>query len=449
MDKIGRYPVIRELGSGATATVFLCEDPAAERQVAVKLVRFDKNKSAMSKRLRKLFMVEKAMGARLQHENIVQVYDASVSATEAYLVMELIEGNSLEDYCAIDNLLPMDQAIGIIFKCCLALDHAYKQGIVHRDIKPANIMLDANNEPKIADFGLAVFLNKDLSKDSTFIMGAGSPAYMSPEQIKGYQLDQKTDLYSLGVVLFQLLTGRLPFRANNAITLMYKIINMDPPNITDLNPGLPEGLNRYIKKALEKDLYMRYKSGADFATDLSSVRYQILVDRQPEQDSENFKRLRKLEFFTSFDNIELWELLRVCIWKHHNIGTILMAEGDDDKSFGVIIEGEVEVSMRGKAIKRLKESEPVGELGHMHSRSAKRSATVTVTEPTLFLHVNASALALASEELHARMQQAIIDRVVERFHDTNIQLAARGKPAVKGDKQAEPLSPDALALADD
>ena len=168
---------------------------------------------------------KRQVSKRLDHPNIVRVFDAVVEDDFAYLAMEYIQGFNLEEHCRIDKLLPMHRVIGIIFKCCMALDSAYRQGIIHRDIKPANIMIAANDEPKIADFGLALNMNKDMDRDSTFIMGVGSPAYMSPEQIKGYPLNQKTDLYSLGVVMFQLLTGRLPFRASNQATLIYRIIN--------------------------------------------------------------------------------------------------------------------------------------------------------------------------------------------------------------------------------
>jgi serine/threonine protein kinase len=164
--------------------------------------------------------------------------------------MEYVKGFSLEDHTRIDKLLPMHRVIGIIFKCCMALDAAYRQGIIHRDIKPANIMVAADDEAKIADFGLALNMNKDLDRDLTFIMGVGSPAYMSPEQIKGYPLNQKTDLYSLGVLLFQLLTGRLPFRANNQATLIYRIINTEAPSVTSLRPDLPEGLNAIDRKSV-------------------------------------------------------------------------------------------------------------------------------------------------------------------------------------------------------
>lgn len=432
MENIGKYKVIRELGSGATSTVYLCEDPVAGRQVAVKLVDFSHDSKAMGRRLRKLFMVEKMTAQRLNHPNIVKVYDAVVEDERAYLAMEYVQGRSLEDFCSVEKLLPMHRAVGIIFKCCLALDHAYKQGILHRDIKPANIMVDDKDEPKITDFGLAVYLNKDLNTDSTFITGAGSPAYMSPEQVKGYPLDQKTDLYSMGVVLFQLLTGRLPFRANNPATLMYKIVNMEAPVVSGLNPNLPIVLDPIIRKALEKDLYNRYASGADFAKDLSTVRYKILVDDEPEQDDTRFSLLRRLEFFTEFENIELWEILRVSVWRELKPNVVLMREGENDKSFGILVAGQVEVSVKGKVLAQVGPGQVLGEMAYLHPTDHTRNATVTTLAPCTFLHVNGAALALASEELRERVQQVMVGHLVDRMREANGKLMEHGERATQG-----------------
>ena len=429
METIGKYRVIRELGKGATATVYLCDDPDADRQVAVKVIQFGKDCAAMSRRLRKLFQNEGMVSRRLNHPNIVQVYDAVVEADYAYLAMEFVDGFSLEDHCRIDRLLPMHRVVGIIFKCAMALDAAFRQGIIHRDIKPANILIAANDEPKIADFGLALNLNKDLDRDSTFIMGVGSPAYMSPEQIKGYPLNQKTDLYSLGVLLFQLLTGRLPFRANNQATLVYKIINTDAPSVTALNPNLPEGLNAVVKKALEKDLYSRYRNGAEMAKDLSSVRFQILEEDETVNDQSHFECLRRLPFFTEFENVELWEVLRVAVWREVAANVALIREGEHNRLFGIIIEGNVEVSQGGKSICRLGPGEPVGEVAFLHPSSDLRHGSVVTLEPTRFLEINASALLLASEELLERMRNSLLVRLIERFRNVNKLVAAQGARA--------------------
>ncbi len=432
LEKVGKYEVIRVLGKGATAVVYLGRDPDSDREVAIKLIKFGDDNAAMSRRLRKLFQTEDSVGRRLKHPNIVELYDAVVEDDHAYIVMEFIEGTSLEQYCVINRLLPMHRAIGIIFKCCLALDYAFRQGVVHRDIKPANIMIDKEDNPKITDFGLALNLSKDMKRDSTFIMGVGSPAYMSPEQIKNYPLNQKTDLYSLGVLLFQLLTGRLPFRANNQGALVYKIVNMETPSVCALNPNLPAGLDPILKKALEKDLYNRYRNGAEFAKDLSTVRYQMLDEDETQNDTSHFERLRKLEFFTEFEDIELWEVLRISVWREVSTKVVLIREGDNNRVFGVIVDGFVEVSVEGKSLCRLGSGEIVGEMAYLHPSDSTRSATVVTLEPTLFLEINSAALDLSSDEVVERFRKTLIAKVIARLRDADKALAKLSQPAVKG-----------------
>ncbi|MGL5631051.1 MAG: protein kinase domain-containing protein [Azovibrio sp.] len=436
MENIGKYRVIRELGKGTTAVVYLCQGPEKDAPlVAVKLVRFDRDNAAMSKRLRKLFQTEGVIANRLDHPHIVRIHEAVVEHDYAYIAMEYVEGTSLEDFCRIDRLLPLHRVIGIIFKCALALDHAYRQGIIHRDIKPANILLDKDDNPKLADFGLAININKDMDRDSTFVMGVGSPAYMSPEQIKGYPLNQKTDLYSLGVVLFQMLTGRLPFRAKNQATLVYKIINTDTPVISELNPSLPEKMDQIIKKLLEKDLYNRYRNGTELAKDLSSVRYQIVGDDDPVvEDNRHFEMLRRMGFFVEFENIELWELIRSSIWRQIGEGVTLFREGETDTRFGILIRGGMEVSLGGKKLCHLGDGEVVGEMAHLYGNEKKRHATIVTTEPCLFLEINGAALALSSEELQERMQTTLVRKVIERLREANRLLAVHGAEATKGGK---------------
>ena len=431
-EKIGKYEIIRPLGKGATAVVYLARDPDTGREVAVKLIRFVGDNEAMSRRLRKLFQTEDSTGRRLDHPNIVRVFDAHIEDDHAYLVMEYVEGVSLEQFCAISRLLPMHRVIGLIFKCCLALDHAFRQGVVHRDIKPANIMVTGDDEPKITDFGLALNLHKNMDRDSTFVMGVGSPAYMSPEQIKNYPLNQKTDLYSLGVVLFQLLTGRLPFRATNQGALVYKIVNADTPSVCALNPNLPTGLDPIIRKALEKDLYNRYRNGAEFAKDLSTVRYQMFDENAVVNDTEHFNRLRTIEFFAEFEDIELWEVLRISVWRDVAAKVTLIREEDNNRMFGVIVNGFVEVSVDGRALCRLGSGEVVGEMAYLHPSDSKRHATVTTLEPTLFLEINSAALDLSSDEVLARFQKTLMAKVLARVREANKALAKLGMPAVQG-----------------
>jgi predicted Ser/Thr protein kinase len=449
METIGKYRVVRELGKGATSTVYLCVSPDSDTPVALKVVRFGNDSAAMSRRLRKLFQNEGMVARRLNHPNIARVYDGVVEDDFAYLAMEYIQGFPLEAHTRIDRLLPLHRVIGIIFKCCMALDSAYRQGIIHRDIKPANILVAKGDEPKIVDFGLALNLNKNTDQDSTFIMGLGSPSYMSPEQIKGYQLDQKTDLYSLGVVLFQLLTGRLPFRAKNQATLIYRIINADTPDVTSLNPNLPKGLDAIVRRALEKDLYSRYRNGAEFAKDLAAVRYKILDDHEVVQDTRHFEILRKLDFFTEFENIELWEVLRISVWRPLAPGVAIIREGEVNRLFGIVVDGQVEVSIAGSTLCRLGAGSVAGEVAYLHPAKDERSASVVTLEQTLFLEINAAALALASEELQERMRTALLAQLIDRMRIANRIAAAHGAPAVDSQKalrQATAGAPPAAGL---
>lgn len=442
-EMIGKYEVIRTLGKGATATVYLCRDPAAKREVALKLIQLGSDNEAMSRRLMKLFQAESSIGRRLEHPNIVRVYDAVVEPERAYIVMEYVEGTPLDQFVSISKLLPLHRVIGIIFKCAIALDYAYRQGVIHRDIKPANIMVTADDDPKITDFGLSLNLQREAGSDSTFIMGVGSPAYMSPEQIKAYPLNQKTDIYSLGVVLFQLLTGRLPFRANNPATLVYRIINQDTPSICALNPNLPPGLDPIIKKVLEKDLYNRYKNGAEFAKDLAAVRYQMLEDVEAPADTTHFQTLRKLPFFTDFDEIEIWESLRICVWRKLGEKTMLMQEGEENRSFGIIVSGAVEVSMDGRVLCQLGTGDVVGEMAYLHPKDAKRRASVVTLEPTVFLEVNPAALALSSEEVQERFNKVLIERVLDRLADADRRLSQQSECPVSAELPAKPPAADA------
>lgn len=433
IEYIGKYHVIRELGRGATATVYLAEEAGRPEPVAIKLVRFSDgaDEAQWTRRLKKLFATEGAMAKKLDHPNIIRIHDTVFEEEQAYIVMEHVTGRELSNFCSFDKLLPLHRVVGIVFKCCLALDYAFKQGVIHRDIKPANILVDDDDNVKIMDFGLALNTAKQSESDSTFIMGVGSPAYMSPEQIKGYPLNQKTDLYSLGVVLFHLLTGRLPFRAANTAQLVYKIVNADPPMPSQINPNVPVSMDSIIRRALEKDLYSRYRNGAEMAQDLSSVRFQVVDDNWVALDTSRLDILKKLEFFRGFEELELWEVLRISTWREIPAEVLLMREGDEDSGFGIIVEGEVEVSMQDRVICRLGAGEVIGEMAYLSQDLPRRSASIVTLTPIAYLDVNYAALALATEECFQRFQKKLVATAVKRLAAADHSLASHGEQAHK------------------
>lgn len=443
-QQIGKYTIIKEIGRGATAIVYLAQSPDHEKPVALKHVQLKeqgdgKDEAKWNRRLIKLLKAEGAVAERLNHPHIIQVFEAVIKPDETYVVMEYFPGVSLEQYCRFENLLPLHRVIGIVFKCCMALDYAYRQGVVHRDIKPANIMIDPSDSDnvKITDFGLALNLNKKIESDSTFIMGVGSPAYMSPEQIRNYPLNQKTDLYSLGVVLFHLLTGRLPFRASSPAQLIYKIINADPPSILKVNPNLPEMLDKIIRKALEKDLYSRYKNGAEFATDLSAVRYKIVDDKLVPVDTTQFSILRKMRFFAGFEDVEVWEVLRISTWRKIETPTVLFHEDDSEARFGLILEGEVQLTIDNHEVMKLGPGDVFGESAWMDNIDHKQMTTALAPGALSYLEINPSALSLATEEVQTLFQKALSTLVVKRLGETMKELAKHHKTVELDDIKTE------------
>ncbi|MCL2876296.1 MAG: serine/threonine-protein kinase [Betaproteobacteria bacterium] len=416
-ETIGEYRVVRKIGSGATATVYEARHPNFPGPVAVKQVRFGggRDGAKLNRRLLKLLRAEEAVAQRLDHPNIIKIHEVVTEREQAYVVMEYFPGTTLERYCSFEHRLPVHRVTGIIFKCCMALDYAYRQGIVHRDIKPANILVDEKGDVRITDFGLAINVDKDVEADSTFIMGVGSPAYMSPEQVKNYPLNQKTDLYSLGVVMFHLLAGRLPFRASHPAQLVYKIINTDPPLVSRLNPEVSERMDVIIRKAMEKDLYSRYKNGAEFAKDLSAVRYKIVDEGDARLDTAHFSVLRRQAFFTEFGDVELWEVLRISVWRSVPGHVRLIKEGDSEQRFGVLLGGRVELSIAGRRVMELGPGTIFGESAWLDRINHRQTMSVVSLEPLTYLEINPAALILATEEVQEAFRCEVASVVAHRL----------------------------------
>ena len=427
----GPYRAIAVVGKGATAIVYRAIHADTGQVVALKIIKFDQTNVKLSRRLKKLFATEAALSLKVKHPNIVEIFAAEIEENLAWIAMEYIEGVSLRKHCSFDQLLPPHRIVEIMFKCAMGLDFAARRGVIHRDIKPDNIMLGEGDSVKIADFGLALDLKKKSDADSTFIMGVGSPAYMSPEQIKDYPLNGQTDIYSLGAVMYELLTGRQVFRAKNRAALMYKIINMDAEPVSTLNPSVPAALDPIIKRALEKDLYTRYRTGVQMAQDLSSAKFQILDDADSIKLTKRFKILRTCPAFLNFPNEEIWEVMRISFWRTIHEGRALMKEGEEDGNFGAIIQGEVEVSLKGKQLAILKAGEPVGELAFLMPIKAKRPTTVVAMTDVIYLEVSAAAYAIASEECQEHFRALMVETLLQRTNESYEKLIASAPEALK------------------
>ncbi len=264
---LGRYQVEKELGKGAMGVVYLGKDPKIGRVVAIKTMalsqEFDGDELTDA---RERFFREAETAGRLQHPNIVTIYDAGEEHDLAYIAMEFLKGKDLLDFCKQTNLLPIDRVVSIVERVAGALAYAHQNSVVHRDIKPANVMYEHNsNIVKVTDFGIARIT--DSSKTKTGLV-LGTPSFMSPEQIAGKKVDGRSDLYSLGVMLFQMLSGVLPFRGDSMAELMYKIANEDAPDIRIIRPEIPQKLADVVARSLAKRPDGRYQDGEQFAADL-------------------------------------------------------------------------------------------------------------------------------------------------------------------------------------
>jgi serine/threonine-protein kinase len=256
---IGRYQVIKELGRGEMGIVYLGKDPKINRLVAIKTVRFgDAVDESEVKPIKERFFKEAEAAGRLSHPNVVTVYDVGEDHDLSYIAMEFIEGKDLTRYCKRGSLLPVKTVLKIGGIIGQALDYAYAQGVVHRDIKPGNIMLLKNGTIKIADFGIARIMTSSRTRTGIIM---GTPTYMSPEQLAGKRVDGRSDIFSLGVVLYELLTGEKPFKGESITTLMYQIANEPHPSPKNHNPNIPDSCLKILDQALMKEPEKRYQRG--------------------------------------------------------------------------------------------------------------------------------------------------------------------------------------------
>jgi eukaryotic-like serine/threonine-protein kinase len=421
--RIGKYPIIKEIGKGATSKVFLGRDPFADRDVAIKVLFFDDDATEQTRKLlRKGFLAEAALAGRLQHPHIVEIYDAVSEPEYSYIVMEHVQGTTLESYCEVDSLLPLGRVVEIIFKCIRALDYAFQNGVIHRDIKPGNILHSKEGEIKVSDFGAS--FQEQLAHDTTQLTGIGSPAYMSPEQVRLEHLTHQTDIYSLGVVMYKLLTGRLPFNASNQLSLTYEILNVDAPPPSTFRPELPPLLDEICLTAIRKIPTDRYQTWIDFGKDLSKAFGTLRLAGDALSDSEKFSELRSLAFFEDFDDVVLWEALRISSWRAIPGETVIIREGEPGDSFYLIVSGEVDVSLHGKPINSIQRGGVFGELLYFSQRLGQRTTTIRATGELTVVEIKSKALQVASPACQVSFQKAFMRVLINRLTEVNAKLAA-------------------------
>ena len=266
---LGRYEVLKELGKGAMGIVYMGRDPKIGRETAIKTIRFtDEYEEEEAQRLKEQFFREAETAGQLSHPNIVTIYDAGEDHDLSYIAMEFLDGYDLKEHAVKGSLLPIRTVLGLVADVADALGYAHTKGVVHRDIKPANIMYLKTRVAKVTDFGIARAMAS--SKTKTGVV-KGTPFYMSPEQITGKKVDGRSDIYSLGVVLYELLTGVQPFRADDLTSLIYKITSEEPEPVFKHNHKVPKAVGQIIDKAMMKDRDKRYQKAEQMAEHLRIV----------------------------------------------------------------------------------------------------------------------------------------------------------------------------------
>jgi len=423
-NKLGKYEILRQIGRGSMGIVYEGYDPYEDRKVAVKVALADSLRDKeVGPRYRKMFFNEAHTAGRLRHPNIVQIHDAGVDEDNCYIVMELIEGaDTLRSYCKPSNLLPYKRVVEIIFVCAKALDYAHRKGVIHRDIKPTNILLTPEGEVKIGDFSIAHLMTADTA--NTLPTGfVGSPRYMSPEQVQEDTITNQTDLFSLGIVMYELLTGNHPFAADSFSRLIHKIINENPAPLRTYRADIPEILEKIIYHSLQKLPAKRYKMGLNLAADLSLAFDHL---EQPETEieiKEKFNAIHDLDFFSEFSDAELWEIVRACSWQEYKAGNEIIVEGDIDDSFYIIISGIVEVRKGGAYVGLLEAGDCFGEMGYLTKSS--RTATIVARNDVLLMKINATLIEQVSTECQLHFTKVFLHTLVKRLSETTAMLAAR------------------------
>ena len=425
--QVGRYDIRKLLGKGATGIVYLAKDTFTGNEVALKTIEpevfLDPEFGTV---YRQQFLNEASLAGKLRHPHIVAILDAVVQEDSGHIAMELVTGGDLSAHVAPDRLLAVAEVLQIGFKCCGALDYAYKEGIVHRDIKPANILVaggsevklaDFRGEVKISDFGAAI-LRKSQAVQT---VAMGSPYYMSPEQIAGVELTFHSDMYSLGVVLYELLTGKRPFTAESIEALVQKILTEDPVPPSKLRPGLTDAIDTAVLRAMKKKPEYRYAAWADFARELSSASAHALP---PDAicDSEKYLALKKVEVLSTLSDAELWELVRAGGWSRARKNSIIVKEDEPGRSLFFLAQGEVKVTKGGRLLNVVNPVEYFGEMAYMWGGTLPRHATVESMTDLLLAEFEPAALDAMSISAQLHLTRALARNLVDRLALANTRL---------------------------
>ncbi|MBI2317510.1 MAG: protein kinase [Betaproteobacteria bacterium] len=416
--QVGKYDIQKLLGKGATGTVYLATDTFSGNSVALKTIEPEVfNDPEFGTVYRAQFLNEASLAGKLRHPHIVAILDAVVQEDSGYVAMEFVGGGDLSQHARADNLLPIADVIQIGFKCCGALDYAFREGIVHRDIKPANIMVAHGTEVKISDFGAALLRKMHVVQTAAM----GSPYYMSPEQIEEKPLTHHADMYSMAVVVYELLTGRRPFEADSLEMLVQKILNQEPAPPSSLRKEVPKAIDQVVLRALAKVPERRYATWNEFALALAEVA-SLVVPAEVIADSEKYLALKNEPMLAKLTDAELWELAGAGRWSRVGAKATLIRENEPGQSFFYLAKGEVKVIRQGRLLNVIRQSEFFGEMAYIRGGELPRHATVEAMNELLLAEFEPETLAQMSVGARYNLMCALVRNLADRLALANARL---------------------------
>lgn len=411
-----RFEMKQLLGRGSSGEVHLAFDTYAQRDVAIKMNRLSLFEDPVSgNRNRKMWLNETRIAGKLKHPFIVEIYEAGSTDEFNYIVMEYMAGGSLKQFTPPDKLLPINKLIDILYKVCNALDFATKKGVLHRDIKPANVLLGADGEVKISDFGAAFNVESDLTQ----VDMVGTLPFVAPEHFRRALPSQQNDIYAVGVMAYQLLTGRYPFTAKSPEDLIYQKLNEEVLSLESWRSDIPMALRFAVHRAMHPDRELRYTSWRAFFDDLVAALPQIAIPEDSRFDSTRFNSMRKFKFFSDFTDTEIWETLDISRNLTMGTGKTIIEEGRVGNNLFIITSGEVVVSKNGKEINRMKTGECFGEIGYLDEIRHLRSSSVTATSALELIEIEGKSLRRASDALQSRFSKTLLLQLVAQMRDTD------------------------------
>jgi serine/threonine protein kinase len=415
--RIGKYLLRKKIGAGASGSVYLALDEFSGREVALKFYEAGKS-SDISNFARSQFLTEAALAGRLWHPHIALIMDACSDETMSYIVTEFVSGGSLSQFTGPRTLLPVAEVVEIGFKCSGALDYAFRNNVIHRDIKPANILRAADTQIKISDFGVAFIRNAA----HTQILDAGSPYYASPEQIIGNELSHQSDMFSLGVVLYEMLAGKRPFTGESRGQVLHKLMSVDPEPLARARPDLPGALGEIVMRALQKAPGDRYNNWAEFALDLAKAGRLSQYDKTI-PDSEKFTALKSRPMLTELDDAEIWEFAAAGTWSRLPSYTTVVREGQSGDSLFLLAEGEAKVTLQGRLLNVLAAGEWFGEQPFIHGHPVSRQATVETTIDAVLVEFPREKLDALGERCQRRFVKALLRTLADRLALSNARIS--------------------------